>query len=333
MGTRKSNKSGKLIYVITGKEQALVNTRCKELVDTLLEPSQKGMGLFNVDPGRTAASEVFDELRTLPFLTEKRVVLIKGADDFVKENRPLLEKYFENPSDTGILILTVSSWSASTKLAKKLSGVGELISITEPKCWELPARLAEYTRDAHDKNLTKPAAELLIELSGENLAQLYSEVDKLALFALDEKTIKPGHIEALTGHNRLFNCFSVIDAVTAGNLGGAISRLRKMFAEDKSAEYTAVGAFAFHFRRMFGAKVLLDKGVNSGEVARRMRIWGQKEGFFAQVRRMSLKQIGSNLEQLASIDYAIKTGQTKAMVAIEQLIFNLVSRSGGRVGR
>jgi len=107
----------------------------------------------------------------------------------------------------------------------------------------------------------------------------------------------------------------------------AVDRLRNMFAEDKSAEYTVVGAFAFHYRRMFNAKVMLEEGVRPAEIADRLRIWSNKDGFFLQVRKLPLKQLGENLQRLADIDYAIKTGRTKAKVAIEQLVLKLASGS------
>jgi DNA polymerase III delta subunit len=98
-----------------------------------------------------------------------------------------------------------------------------------------------------------------------------------------------------------------------------------MFAEDRTAEYTVVGAFAFHFRRVFNAKVLLEKGVHPTEIVNRLRIWGNRESFFTQLQKMSLKQVGANLQQLAAVDYAIKTGRTKAEVAVEQLVLTLAA--------
>ncbi|MFQ6036948.1 MAG: DNA polymerase III subunit delta, partial [Sedimentisphaerales bacterium] len=304
-----------LIYVITGKQEPLVNAECENLLDKLLQPQERPTGLFNADPSQVAASEVLDELRTAPFLTDKRVVVIKGADDFVSKNRSLLESYFDKPCPTGILILTVNSWPPTTKLAKKLPKVGKLIKVAEPKPWLLPRRLTEYARDAHSKKLTDDAAKLLIELVGDEVTRLYSEVDKLALFAHTEKSITENHVESLIGHNRIFGVFAVIDACLAGSAGEAAARLRNMFAEDKSAEYTVIGAFAFHFRRMFNAKVLLEKGVLPNEITKRLRIWGNKDGFISAVRRMSLGQIGSILQRLAAIDFKIKTGQAKAEVA------------------
>ncbi len=315
--------SHELIYVIAGKDDSLVSSQCQELLNRLLEPSQRTTGLFDAEAASVSASDVLDELRTAPFLTDKRVVRIRGAEDFISKNRTLLEKYFDNPCPTGRLILTVKTWDARTKLAKKLKKVGKLMSVTQPKRWELPQRLIRYANDAHDKRLSKDTAEFLIELTGDELTRLYSEIDKLALYAGDQKIITQRHIESLIGHNRLFSAFAVIDAIIAGNAGVAIERLRGMFAADKSTEYTVVGAFAYHVRRMFNAKILLDKGLRPREIENRLRIWGNTDAFFAHLRQISLKQIGKYLQQLGETDYEIKTGQTQAKVAMEQLVLKL----------
>ncbi|MDH4238985.1 MAG: DNA polymerase III subunit delta [Phycisphaerae bacterium] len=318
-------KRYKPIYVIAGKEESLVNEQCRRMLDELVEPSERATGLFKADPKEVTAADILDELRTAPFLTDKRVVVIKGADDFVSQNREILEKYFDNPCPTGVLILTVNSWPGNTKLARKLPKVGKLVSVTQPKASQLPGRLVQYASDAYSKGLSKDAAELLVELTGDDLVLLYSEIDKLALFADSEKTITTGHIEKLIGHNRIFGAFAVIDKCLAGDAGAAVERLRNMFASDKSTEFSVVGAFAFHFRRMFNAKVLLEKGVRQAEIINQLRIWGNKDSFFSQLRKMSLKQIGDGIQQLAEIDYAIKTGRTKPQVAIEQLVLRLTA--------
>jgi DNA polymerase-3 subunit delta len=327
VGSSKSKKECEFIYVILGDEESLVNAQCAELINQLLEPEQRTLGLFDADPGSVTASAVLDELRTLPFLTQKRVVVLRGADSFISQNRELLEKYFDNPCPTGILVLTVGTWPAQTRLAKKLAKVGRLIRVKQPTRQQLPQRLVEYAKDAHDKKLSPDAAQLLIELTGDDVIRLYGEIDKLALFAQAEKVIKPQHVESLIGHNRLYNVFAVIDAVAAGETTRAIERLRKVFAEDRSAEYTIVGTFAYHFRRMFNAKVLLEKGIGERAVAERLRIWGDRRSFFSQLRRIPLRQLGLMLRQLASIDFEIKTGQTKPAVAAEQLVFTLAANA------
>jgi DNA polymerase-3 subunit delta len=313
------------IYVIAGKESSLAKKSLRELLDRLMEPEQRPMGLLTTD-AKASITQVLDELRTTPFLTDRRVVAISDADEFVTKNRPLLENYFDSPCASGVLILVVNSFPGSTKLAKKLKKVGELISVEAPKPWHLAAHLTQYVKDSLGKVLARDAAQLLVDLTGNDLARLYSEAEKLALFVDEKKSITAQDVAALVGHNRVFGAFEVIDAMVAGNAGEALKRLRNMFAEDKNAQFTVVGAFAFHFRRMFSAKALLTKGRSIPDVTKALRIWGKKDEFFAQVRGLTLEQIGLQLQRLAEIDYQIKTGQTRPPVAIEQLVLGMSRR-------
>jgi DNA polymerase-3 subunit delta len=322
-GSKKSQAGSKSIYVIGGKDKFLSDAECERVVGGLLSEEERAMSLYQVRGQEAEAVDVLDELRTAPFLSAKRVVVVREADKFISENREILEKYFDNPSRTGVLILTVQTWRKNTKLAKKLSSVGRFLEVGEVKGWQLPKYVANYAKMKCNKVMSEMTAGLLVELAGDEAGAACREVEKLAVYVGDRKTIKSEDVEALTGHNRQFGAFAVIDSIIKGNTAQAVCRLRNMFDTDKDAEYRVVGAFAFHFRRVFRAKVMLDEGLNSNQVAGKLGIrWG-KEEFFEQVSGMSLKRTGTILRELARIDYSIKTGGTSCRVAIEQLVMKL----------
>ncbi len=321
----KSDNKNALIYVLKGQDDSLVGARLQMLLDELIEPAQRVTALLDVNGPGASLPDVLDELRTLPFLADKRIVVVRNADDFISDNREVLEKYFDAPCPTGILVLIVSDWRSNTKLARKLPEVGRLITVTQLKAPELAQRLVEYAREAYDKKLSSQTARILIDLTGDELPRLYSEIDKLTLYVESEKTITSAHVESLIGYNRIFGAFEVIDAISAGSAAQAVDRLRRMFAEDSSAEYTVVGAFAFHLRRMFNAKVQLENGDHPDRIAGRLRIWSNKERFFAQLRHISLRQIGDYLRRLGQTDYDIKTGRAKTPVAMEQFVLELAA--------
>jgi DNA polymerase-3 subunit delta len=318
--TRDTPSPDKAIYVIAGKDEFLANVECQKLINQLLRPEQRTMGLFSAQPEEVTAAEIFDELRTLPLFSHRRVVLLKSADDFVSVNRSLLEKYFDNPSNCGILILTVHSWPKNTKLARKLPTVGRLITVGNLKGRQLPQYLITYANDKYSKVLSRLTAEVLVELVGDEPGRLCSELDKLAVFVGDQKTITLDHLEATIGHNRLFDAFAIIEAMTAGRTAQALERLRRTLAAQKDASYRLVGAFAFHFRRMFEAARLLERGSSTAEVAHNVGVWQQQDAFFGQVRKMGLERIATVMEKLAETDHAIKTGQMRAESAIEKLV-------------
>ena len=117
----KTDKTIKPIYVILGPDNFLVINRCEALLDELLTPEQRPMGLYQPRLDQTDIADILDELRTLPFLAERRVVLIKDADKFVTANRDILERYFDAPSPTGVLILLMKSLDKRTKIAKTMA--------------------------------------------------------------------------------------------------------------------------------------------------------------------------------------------------------------------
>ena len=327
--SRKPEAGSRPVYVIRGSDGGLVGRSCQELIDRLLEPEQRGVGLLAFDGKDAEIAQVLDELRTLPFLTPRRVVVIRDADDFVSANRPRLEGYFDAPCPSGVLVLAVESWPSNTKLAKKLTSVGELISADPPKPWEMSAELIKLAAQFHGKRLTKEAAEKLVELAGDDWGRLCSELEKLAAFVDRQKTITIEHVEEAVGRNRLFGAFDVIGAVTTGQTGLALQQLRALFDQDRQAEYRVVGAFAFHARRLFEAKALLSKGQAPAAVAKALHpFWRGRDTFMAQVQRLTLEQISGLIQRLAEIDFQIKTGQTRAEVAIEQLVLSMGSMAG-----
>ncbi|MCD4831825.1 MAG: DNA polymerase III subunit delta [Anaerohalosphaeraceae bacterium] len=320
-----TSKNADLIYVIFGKDEFLVTRQLSALLDKLIEPEHRDMGLWQADAKTVTATEVFDELRTLSFLSEKKVVVIKDADGFVTDNRDRLEKYFDSPSSAGVLVMMVSKWAGNTRLAKKLSKAGKLITADEIKPRDLWSFASSYASEQWQKGMSRPVAQMLVDLVGDEPGRLCSEVDKLAVFVDKAKTITAKDIESLIGHNRVFGAFDVIDSMIAGNAASAISQLRNMFAADRSNEYIVVGAFAYHFRRLFSAKALMTKGASQQQVAKQLNIWNKRNEFFAQLNKMTLEQAGSYLMQLARIDYGIKTGGMTPAAAIESLVVKAAS--------
>jgi DNA polymerase III subunit delta len=344
----KTKTKQSLVYVIAGEDPSLVNAEYTKIIDQLVSPEERDAGLLVIDADKAVIGEIMDELQTFPFFTKRKIVALRNADKFISakgeedeeneqskqdgqggpaglSNREILERYFDSPSPTGVLVMTVSKWASNTRLAKKLPAIGTLVEVKSPKGQDLTNRLIDYAREAHSKTLDYRTAGSLIELAGDNLTRLYTEIDKLATYAAAEKAITTAHVESLIGRNREFDVFEVIESCLQRKTGSAIERLRKMFAEDKSAEYTAIGAFAFHIRRMFTAKKLLMDGQSQYEVAGKARIFHDKEAIFAQIRRLTLKQLGDQLKILAQTDYAIKRGQAQPRIAIEQFVLQLAS--------
>jgi len=310
-------------YVIYGEDPFLVSSECEKLINSILGSEDRSMALYEPRAQDAQLSDVLDELRTLPFLAPKRVVLIKDAEPFVSAHAGALEAYLDKTSPTGVLILTQTSWDKRKRLHKKMQKIGGLIEVGKLYSNQLPAYVTSYARQNHAIRLDGQTSRFLVELVGDDPGRLCREMDKLVMYVAPRKTVSVNDIESLIGHNRMFNAFDVIDAIISGKTGAAISRIRNMFQADKNAEYTVVGAFGYHFRRLFRAKGMISKGLSPQQAATKIGVRYKQNEFLQQLNRLSLDQLGWVLSELGQIDFGMKTGQTSAPIAIERLVLKL----------
>jgi DNA polymerase-3 subunit delta len=117
------------IYALSGDDSFLRREATHAIVRAAMDSGEaKGdagadddedeLGVSRVAGPQAELARVLDEVRTLPFLAPRRVVIVEDADTFVTANRKELEAFAAQPSPTGVLVLSVKSWPSNTKLAK-----------------------------------------------------------------------------------------------------------------------------------------------------------------------------------------------------------------------
>ncbi|HOK96424.1 MAG TPA: DNA polymerase III subunit delta [Anaerohalosphaeraceae bacterium] len=322
--SKKTTETSRPFIVLCGDDPYVVSVECQRLLDSLLDQNEREMALYEPRAEEARIADILEELWTLPFLASKRIVVIKNAESFIRSNLEALEEYIENPSPSSVLILTATSWDKRTRLHKKLQKLNAVIEIPGIKTYQLPAFVSNYAQQTYGIRLDSQCSRWLVELTGDDPGRLCREIDKLAAYAAPSKTISLKDIEALIGHNRLFDAFDVIDAVSTGRTEDAISRLRRMFAADRDSEYTVIGAFGYHFRRLFRVKALMSRGTPPIQAAKNVDS-RRPDDLLAQADRLSLPQLASILAELGRIDYEMKTGRTTASSAMERLIVKIIS--------
>ncbi len=313
------------IYVISGKDRRQAIDQLNALVDKIVgdDDPQCCLSQFNAS---VEIASVLDELKTVPFLSSYRLVVIKDAGDFIKNYRSQLETYVQSPSETGILILLPDSFPSNTKLAKSVAKIGQIIQCDPVKPKDLPAYLANYAKQTYKLTLKRDVALYLIETCGDDAGQLVNEVDKMAIYVQSEGAssdeITVGQVEILAGQSRQFNVFNVIDAMVHEDTAVALKRLDLMFSQDKEAPYTAIGAFTWHFRRLYQAKVMMDQGQSSQMIIKSLRIWSNQEKFISQLKRLRLIDLADILTYFADSDLQTKVSAVEVKMVLEKLIIS-----------
>ncbi|MBN1766625.1 MAG: DNA polymerase III subunit delta [Sedimentisphaerales bacterium] len=314
------------MVVIYGKERRRCIDILDEVVTDALNGADEQMALSTYDGSDVTLADVLDDLRTLPFLSDHRVVVVKSADEFISEYRQGLEEYLEAPASTGILILQAVSFPGNTRLAKKAKAIGKIYSCDPVPVKDLPGYLSQYAGDHYQLKLDRDAAAMLIELGGDEAGMLVNEIDKIATYLSGHKDkgarITCHEVELLVGNNRQYNVFNVIDAMSRSDTATALDLLDMMLTQDRDAQFRAVGAFAWHFRRLYQGRILREQGVAESNIVSQLRVWPHsvQQQFLRQVRMMDLAGLGAVLQQLMRIDLASKTGGGTVRTGLEKFI-------------
>lgn len=241
------------MIVLFGSERYLKQQALQSILAQIYGDEESASELATTIEGREAEwRAVADELKTISMWGGKRCVCINAADDFVKANRPQLEKYAAQPAKKSLFILDVKSWPKSTKLAKKLAKTGLAIECAELKGAQLLSWVGQHAQSSYQKKIPRPAVQLLIELAGTSIGLLDQELSKLTSYVGSREQITTEDVRTLVGGWRLETTWAMINGVRDGHLGHALTELDKLLTAGEAPQ-KLLGGISFVYRKLTNA--------------------------------------------------------------------------------
>jgi DNA polymerase-3 subunit delta len=248
------------LYVLFGDEAFLKRQALLALRARALGPDADDQTMATHAGDKATFAAVYDELQTVPFFAPRRIVVVEGADPFVTRYRAQLEKNIDRLPPSGVLVLDVKTWAANTRLAKMVASAATIVCKAAP-AYKLAPWCVEWAAAQHQKQLTSPAAGLLVDLVGAEMGLLDQEILKLAIYVGERKRIDVADVDRLVGNNRAESTWKVFDALGAGQPAEALAILDR--ALDQGEEpLKIIGAFSMQLRRLAQAARLATQGTN-----------------------------------------------------------------------
>jgi DNA polymerase-3 subunit delta len=220
----------KTLIAVYGDDAYLRRESFRALIHGLLGSGDDELAITRFAGDKTSLSAVFDELRTLPFLVKRRVVIVDDADTFVTAHRKELEQLAEGTATPGSLILSVKTWPGNTRLAKLFAKVGLAVECKTPDERQLPGWLVQLAKSREGVTLQAPAAQLLVELVGPEIGLLSSEIEKLSVYVGERRTIERADVAVMVGSGRVDEIWDAIADATVGKGGEALASFDKLMS-------------------------------------------------------------------------------------------------------
>ena len=299
------------VYALLGADPFL---QLQELacISAKLPPDFQRM---DYDGDTAQLGEVLDDLRSFAMFGGVKVVVVRNADAFVTRFREQLEEYVESPSNSGTLILRLSSLPKVQRIYKFIQKLGGIVECEPPK--DLARWSVEHAKKAHDVTLLPDAARMLAELIGADLGRLDTEIAKLAISA-DGGKITGDLVAGQVAFSREREMRDLTVAMALGSTKEALKRWRELVQTDKSAEFRA---FVWLGMWLEDVAAVVNQSPAANKLSWKYR--DQFPKFLTSAKAMGKSGHARALDLLAEIEKQSKSGVGDAVENVERFILAL----------
>ena len=251
-------KGAAKLFLVCGTDDLSATRKADEIAARLCPPENQAFGLETLQPEPGIDAEaicaflrnVVEALLTPPFLGGDKTVFVRGAPFFdpltepgkfasVKAEVERLVDLLKKGLPPGVaFILLTDKVNKSTTFYKTFNAAGEVHAFDEPEKDKEAAEdfIPHVERMLADRGLTMPRAVFaaFLDRTGYNLRQVESEIEKLALYLGDRKTVAAEDVQLMVAPVRESKFWEFADTFCDGNLADTLQSMRQMFAQGVS---------------------------------------------------------------------------------------------------
>jgi len=340
------------VYILRGNDRQAIDSHLGTFFSNLGEGDMAEMNTTRLDGKSAAMNDLRTAALALPFLTERRLVIVedalqpysgRGRQKVREEFLTLLESL---PSTTALVLIVPDtpkfSYSAgwgweSLKdthwLIKWVNSVGSramVIDCALPSEDRMPVWIQNKAVDLGG-TFNQQAAQLLRDFIGNDTRQAIQEITKLLTYVNFERPVEVDDVALLTVRDHQSDIFAMVDAIGARDGQKALEMLEILL--DESDFVYLFGMVIRQFRLLIQAREILDlreSGLFLGSSQQNLNKALGVADFvakkaFAQARNFDLPTLESIYHHLLEIDLGEKTGRMPGQVALEMLITRLAN--------
>jgi len=283
---------------------------------------EKGALDFEVfTAGTKEIAQIINSLKTPPFLSKKRMIIIKTIEKFSPLEKDSILKYLKSAAPFTCAILE-SKAKESNKFIIEVSKLAKVVrfynlSPNEVNVWirrEFAAR---------KKKISPNLANRIKESCGKNIFLLKNEIEKILLFAGAMDEITESHVEGVLGKSLYRTTFELVNFVLRKKPNMAFTMLHDLLMNEKPHQVLSLLAWQF---RNFSKIKNLPKNTSQDAVSRVLGISRSFTGrIMEQSRNFTQDRLDKNLEIILEADFSIKRGKLDGRSALERVVVQLSS--------
>jgi DNA polymerase III subunit delta len=264
------------------------------------------------------------------FVPDGRLVIVDEVERWKAPDAKAVADYLKAPTPATVLALVAGELKADAPLVKAVAKGGELLTYEVPK-----RRLPEWVGEQFARlgaKADKDACRALVEIVGDDLDVLASEIDKIAAWAGDDQ-ITVQAVEELAVGRAETPIFSLTDAWGRRDVGAVLATTETLLERThrtRSGELLRiVASLVGHVGRVRRAQRLAEEGVRARDAAGRLKMHPfAAEKAFGQAANFSAEELDAAIVRLAELDAAAKGGsRMPAELALDRALVDVTRRA------
>jgi len=323
----KSLKEGTIgpFYLFYGPEGFWIELILNETKSRLIPDSAKDFNLEILYADDVPAPEVLNRARLVPFLSPRRLMIVRGMEQYAKGDRELFLSYLDSPLETTCIIFVTSATELKDPFYKRCRDSGRAVNfkkLTETQAYGWLHKRAEEL----EIQINGEAAGILYQMVGSSLRDLYSELWKLSV-RFPQSRIGVEQIKDLATFRRLFTVFDLVDYVSHKDAAHALEVLHRLFetqGQDPKTILGILGMVSRQIRLISRAKAGVRQQKGKKAVMDRLKPLPTFviEKYIAQEKLWREKELGQALCKIYDADGLIRTG-SRGDIILENLLLRL----------
>ena len=321
--------------LLLGTEPYLRDICRAQLIDQYVAEAARTWAVSRFSAERGDIQAALDQAQTLPMLSSQQVVFLENAEaieEFADKKREdavqQLESYLADPAPFTVLVLEAEHLDQRMKLSKLLVekslvvtvGLGDDLNQRNAAAVALARSLAKEQGVEFEKG----AAEDLAECVSADLQRLKTEIEKLATFAGERKTILLEDVASMVISERTTTVWEMADMIASRQGKRALDFLDRLLRSGEEPIYL-LGGLLFMYRKLVEASEV--KGaVNGWQAARALQMAPEKaELAVRNARKISKPRLLAGMRAFQLADNRLKGGSEDSRAVMEFLITELTA--------
>lgn len=201
------------VYLLHGEESYYIDRISDAILEHSLEEHEKDFNLSILYGKETDVSTIIAEAKGYPMMAERRVVIVREAQE-LKRKLPDLLPYVENLQPSTVLVICHKHGTVDgrSKLATTINKVGVAFKSEKVRDYQLQDYIQGIVKEM-GYDISHKACSLLAESIGSDLSRIHNELNKLSILIEKGQTINDVHIEENIGISKDYNNFELVEAV------------------------------------------------------------------------------------------------------------------------